>query len=214
MAKSSRTKHHSPNIAQFPARGEEGTRFKPVIGVPGNDWYIMNMDFSGIQLRIAAFKSGDPNMIDAFVNQSGDLHSVSAQAIFTPDMPLTEFLKVKDKQPYKDFRQKAKCFVAGTKIRTSLGDVSIESFVPELNSGFFTPFLREDFHVVNRHGDSSPIESSYFQENVKETFEILLDNGDRIEVTGDHKFPVLRGSIECVVRAEDLLPGDKLIQVD
>jgi len=108
MAKSGRMKCYGPNISQFPAQNEEGRLFKPVLGLPGDDWYFLNMDFSGVQLRIIAVKSMDPAMINAFVKLSGDLHSVTAQAVFFPRMSLEEFMKLKSQEPYKSYRFKAK----------------------------------------------------------------------------------------------------------
>lgn len=47
-------------------------------------------------------------MIDAFVNRNGDLHSITAQSLFTPRMTIEEFMKVKDDEPYKTYRYKSK----------------------------------------------------------------------------------------------------------
>ena len=98
---------HSPNLAQFPKDGIIGKRFRPVLLCP-EDYYIGEADMSGFQLRIAAIYSGDENMMDVFLNQSGDLHSMTSVKIFARDMSLEEFMKVKGKDPYKLYRKRSK----------------------------------------------------------------------------------------------------------
>lgn len=44
--------------------------------------YIFTIDFSGVELRMAANLSGEPKWIDSFINGDGDLHMLSAMNIF------------------------------------------------------------------------------------------------------------------------------------
>lgn len=107
MADTARTKHSAPNIAAFPSQGKEAKIFKPVIKCP-DDYYIMNMDVAGFQLRLGAIYSGDKNMMDAFINLGGDLHSMTCRNLFARDLSIEEFMKVKKQEPHASFRIKSK----------------------------------------------------------------------------------------------------------
>lgn len=106
-ADSFRSTSYNPNIQQMPKHGEEGKMFRPSFKCP-DGYYICEADYSGFQLRIAAIYSKDPALIDVFVNQSGDLHSKTAQGLFARDITFEEFLKRKKEEPYKTFRFRAK----------------------------------------------------------------------------------------------------------
>lgn len=108
LANSHRNRANSPNLQQVPHHGDKAWRIRSFFDVPSKDYYISEFDYSGLQLRIAAILSGDENMKDVFVNQGGDLHSMTARSIFTPDMELKDFLKLKKEDPYEGYRFKAK----------------------------------------------------------------------------------------------------------
>lgn len=92
-----------PNIQQFPKDKIARTIFK----LPEN--YIFGeFDISGFHLRLMAFLSSDPIMEDIFVNQSGDMHSMTGNAVFARGIPFEEFLSKKGQEPYKTYRQDAK----------------------------------------------------------------------------------------------------------
>lgn len=106
-ADSFRSTSYAPNIQQMPKQGHEGKIFRPSFKCP-DGYYICEADYAGFQLRIAAIYSKDPALIDVFVNQSGDLHSKTAQGLFARDITFEEFLKRKKEEPYKTFRFRAK----------------------------------------------------------------------------------------------------------
>lgn len=108
MADTLRNKCSAPNIQAFPSQGDDGKAFKPIIGCPGDEWYIMNMDYSGIQLRLGAIASKDKTMIEAYTKHGGDLHSVTAKNVFARDITFEQFIKLKDKEPYATYRFKSK----------------------------------------------------------------------------------------------------------
>jgi DNA polymerase-1 len=103
-----RTTAHNPNLQQMPKQGKEGKRFRPIFKTPNNDYLFFEADYSGFQLRIGAIESKDEVMKDIFCNKNGDMHSLTAQSFFTPDLSIEEFLKVKGKEPYKTYRSQAK----------------------------------------------------------------------------------------------------------
>lgn len=67
--------------------------FKP----PSPDYYIAELDGKGYQLRIGAAVADDDVMRQAFSDPKigGDLHSVTTQAIFKPDLTIEEILNLK-----------------------------------------------------------------------------------------------------------------------
>lgn len=107
MTDSGRASCNNPNFQNQPKQGGYAKRFRKIYYCP-KDWYYGGFDYSGFQLRIAAIYSQDENMLDAFVNRGGDLHSATAQIVFARNMTLDEFIANKGKQPYKKWRFEAK----------------------------------------------------------------------------------------------------------
>ena len=91
---------HSDSPVELYRRGEKDK----------NPYVYAEGDYAGFQLRIIAMYSGDKNMIHAFRDLGGDLHSMTAVAAFHPfnDITLEEFMQHKKEQPYKHERKAAK----------------------------------------------------------------------------------------------------------
>lgn len=104
---SGRSACSNPNLQQMPKQGKEGRLFRPSFKCPKGYW-IAEPDYSGFQLRIVQVLSKDPVMEDIFLNQGGDMHSITAASVFCPGMPTSEFLSKKKYEPYKTYRQLAK----------------------------------------------------------------------------------------------------------
>lgn len=107
MTDSGRASCNNPNFQNQPKQGKYAKRFRKIYHCP-TDWYYGGFDYSGFQLRIASIYSKDENMLDAFINRGGDLHSATAQIVFARNMTLDEFIANKNKQPYKKWRFEAK----------------------------------------------------------------------------------------------------------
>ena len=212
MTDSGRANSNTPNFQNQPKQGQYAKRFRKIY-LCEKDYYYGGFDYSGFQLRIAAIFSKDENMLDAFINRGGDLHSATAQIVFARDMTLDDFIANKNKQPYKRYRFEAKavnfCFVEGTLIKTNKGNIPIQEFVPEINPLDVTLY-GGDIRLLDRYGLEKEIKSTFFG-YVEKTIEIELENGDIIEVTEDHLFPVLREGKEITVKAIDLLETDEFI---
>jgi len=93
----------SPNLQNFPKRGDEGKAFRKVFIAPEN-YYFCEADYAGFQLRLMGIYSKDETMIDAFVNQGGDLHSVTGCEVFSQGTELSYFMEHKKEDPYKTAR--------------------------------------------------------------------------------------------------------------
>ncbi len=81
-----------PNLQNIPVRTELGRELRRFFLPSGEDYVIIDADYSQIELRLLAHISGDRNMIDAFLG-GVDIHTSTAAAVFgvseesvTPEM--------------------------------------------------------------------------------------------------------------------------------
>lgn len=80
-----------PNLQNIPTRTEEGRRIRRAfIGTPGRR--LLSIDYSQIELRLAAHMAKDPGMTEAFL-RGEDIHAATAAAVYgvplagvTPEM--------------------------------------------------------------------------------------------------------------------------------
>lgn len=144
LAQSHRNKCSSPNFQQIPKSTSTAKDFRRIFITPSPSYFIAEGDFSAFQLRIAAVLSGDQNLKDAFVKY-GDVHSMTAVAIFHRDMSVEDFMKVKHDHPYKEQRDIAKTtnfrFLFGgsaysfadSELRLAWTEEYCENFINDLN---------------------------------------------------------------------------------
>lgn len=78
-----------PNLQNIPARTKEGEIIRQAFGTD-KGWLILGLDYSQIELRIAAHLSGDKKMLKAFLNNK-DIHQATAAEI--NDVKLVEVTK-------------------------------------------------------------------------------------------------------------------------
>jgi len=78
-----------PNLQNIPVRTDLGREIRKAF-VAENGYKILSLDYSQIELRLAAHMSGDKKMIDAF-KQGEDIHTATAAAI--NDVSLEEVTK-------------------------------------------------------------------------------------------------------------------------
>nr|MBO2493493.1 DNA polymerase I [Clostridia bacterium] len=70
-----------PNLQNIPVKLEMGRRIRKVFVASGEDYVLVDADYSQIELRVLAHMSGDPTFIDAFKNNQ-DIHLRTASEIF------------------------------------------------------------------------------------------------------------------------------------
>lgn len=70
-----------PNLQNIPVKLEMGRRIRKVFVASGEDYVLVDADYSQIELRILAHMSGDPTFIEAFRNNQ-DIHLRTASEIF------------------------------------------------------------------------------------------------------------------------------------
>jgi len=143
---------------------------------------LASIDYSGIELRVAANIANEPVWIEAFLNKR-DIHEETAKLIFKEGV---------DK--YK--RKLAKCVTGDTSIDFSniygeLYSKNIGSLFHEIDlapDSFYE--LKDPLYVLNEFGDSKPVRDLYYG-GEQDTIRLELDNGIFIEGTGNHKVRVI-----------------------
>ncbi len=82
----------NPNLQNIPVRGERGREIRRAFIAQYPDTVLMSADYSQIELRIMAYMSGDPGLVNAF-KAGQDIHAATAAALFgvpveqvTPEM--------------------------------------------------------------------------------------------------------------------------------
>lgn len=113
LASSGRSKCSNPNLSNIPKHGEKAKVIRGIFSPPSDDFVIAEDDGAGLQLRIGAILSDDPVMRRIFTELSGDMHSMTAQAILKRDLSLEEFMSRKKEPEIKETRFKAKAINFG-----------------------------------------------------------------------------------------------------
>ncbi len=79
-AATGRLSSNSPNLQNIPTRTEEGRKVRRgFIAVPGH--LLIAADYSQIELRVLAHITGDPNLIQTFI-EGRDIHAATAARLF------------------------------------------------------------------------------------------------------------------------------------
>lgn len=126
-----------PGLQNIPIRTEEGRAIrKGFVAEEGYD--LVSIDYSQIELRIAAILSGDEKMIDIFKNKE-DVHSGVASRVFN----------VPQEEVTKEMRRKAKVINFGilygmgvNALRGNLGEGTSREEAQEFLNAYFNTFTR------------------------------------------------------------------------
>lgn len=126
-----------PGLQNIPIRTEEGRAIrKAFIAEEGFD--LVSIDYSQIELRIAAILSGDKKLIEIFKNKE-DVHSGVASRVFN----------VPENEVTKDMRRKAKVINFGilygmgvNALRANLGEGTSREEAQEFLNAYFNTFTR------------------------------------------------------------------------
>lgn len=84
VASTGRLSSASPNLQNIPTRSAEGREIRQAFEAE-KGYKLLGLDYSQIELRLAAHLSKDPQMIKAFLNKE-DIHSATAAAINSVNM--------------------------------------------------------------------------------------------------------------------------------
>ena len=126
-----------PNLQNIPMRTAEGRMVRGAF-VAENGYQLVAIDYSQIELRIAAIMSKDPQMIEIF-KRGEDVHSGVASRVFG----------VSESEVTADMRRKAKVINFGilygmgvNALRTNLGDDTPRAEAQEFLNAYFNTFTR------------------------------------------------------------------------
>jgi DNA polymerase-1 len=126
-----------PNVQNIPIRTEEGRLVRGAfVAAPG--YQLVAIDYSQIELRIAAILSGDPNLVEIF-KRGEDVHTGVAVRVFG----------VKPAEVTPNMRRKAKVINFGilygmgvNALRQNLGDDTPRQEAQEFLNAYFNTFTR------------------------------------------------------------------------
>ena len=126
-----------PNLQNIPIRSKEGRAIRGAF-VAGNGNELVAVDYSQIELRIAAILSGDKNLIEIFKNGE-DVHAGVASRVFG----------VEQSEVTSDMRRKAKVINFGilygmgvNALRANLGEEATREEAQEFLNAYFNTFTR------------------------------------------------------------------------
>lgn len=126
-----------PGLQNIPIRTEEGRAIRKAFIAEGG-YDIVSIDYSQIELRVAAVLSGDSKLIEIFKNHE-DVHSGVASRVFG----------VAEKDVTKDMRRKAKVINFGilygmgvNALRGNLGEGTSREEAQEFLNAYFNTFTR------------------------------------------------------------------------
>ena len=81
VASTGRLSSSNPNLQNIPIRDKRGKRIRAAFIASDDDHLLLSADYSQIELRLMADLSGDPALIEAFL-QGEDIHTATAAKIF------------------------------------------------------------------------------------------------------------------------------------
>ncbi|TVR45067.1 MAG: DNA polymerase I [Planctomycetota bacterium] len=87
VAATGRLASRDPNLQNIPVRSEFGRQIRRAFVSRGSEYQLLSLDYSQIELRIAAELSGDPGLAEAFAS-GYDIHTATAAAVYgvLPDL--------------------------------------------------------------------------------------------------------------------------------
>jgi DNA polymerase-1 len=85
IASTGRISSSEPNLQNIPIKMEMGRRIRRVFVPQNPENYLVDADYSQIELRILAHISGDKSLIEAF-NKGQDIHTQTASQVFDVDI--------------------------------------------------------------------------------------------------------------------------------
>lgn len=128
---SGRTRCRNPNMQNVPTRGKFTKEIKACLCTPNDEeYYMVTIDFSALQLRLASIDCGDEILEKVFTSKNADVHSQTGYNVFAMNKEIdVEIITVEDE------KGKIHEFLGGELVETKRGEV-------------FAKDLREDDEIV------------------------------------------------------------------
>jgi DNA polymerase I-like protein with 3'-5' exonuclease and polymerase domains len=171
-----RTNSTEPNGQNFPTRGEWAKPYLSIFVAPPG-WKIVAADLSQIELRIAAWMSGDAEMLSIYL-ANGDIHSATAKIVANLSDAEWDAL---DKKKKKELRTKAKVVNFG--------------FIYGMSWRKFLVYAFTDYGVVFSEQEAEAIRTRFFQRYSR----LLTWHNDQRSLAHKHRaVRALHGSVRHV----------------
>lgn len=149
IAATGRLSSSDPNLQNIPIRTELGREVRKAF-VAEKGFRLVSIDYSQIELRLAAHLSEDPKMMKVF-QSGGDIHTVTAQEIFGIPNP---------EDVTSDMRRSAKTINFG--VLYGLSAYGLKSRIPGVSVASAEDFINKYFETYKRL-------SEYLDEVIEET---------------------------------------------
>src|SRR3989344_1292174 len=134
IAATGRLSSSDPNLQNIPIRAQFGRKIRAAFAAD-KGFKLVAVDYSQIELRLAAHLSGDPKMIKVF-QEGGDIHEATAREIFgTSDVTA-------------DMRRSAKTINFG--VLYGLSAYGLTSRIPGVSQGSAKDFIEKYFETYSR----------------------------------------------------------------
>jgi DNA polymerase I len=157
-----------PNLQNIPSKGDMGPRIRRCF-VPDDGNKLIINDYSAQEPRVTADKCGDPALIDFFLNDGGDIHSLVASKMFTVINGVETEVKNEKNHPNFKLRQIGK--VIGLKL-----DYGGTAYTLKHDLGG-TEAEAQAF--IDAYYAAFPLKKQYFNRAIKDAFDkgyILIDS--------------------------------------
>lgn len=139
-----RTASADPNGQNFPKRGKLAKKYREIFVAPPG-YVLLEVDFSQIELRIAAIMAQDPTMLELY-RQGADIHAATAAAVM--GLTLEQFNQLpKDTRDHKRFQAKAVNF----------------GFLYGMGWRKFITYARTEYKITFSEEEAQQIRSTFFR---------------------------------------------------
>ena len=130
-----RMSSQNPNLQNIPIKSDHGRRIRSAFAAP-NGRVVVTLDYSQIELRIAAGLSGDEKLVDTF-KRGGDVHAAVAAEVFDVPPEMVDY----------EMRRRAKVINFGilygmgvNALRANLGETVTRDDAAKFLSEYFKDF--------------------------------------------------------------------------
>ena len=137
IAATGRLSSSDPNLQNIPIRTEFGRKIRQAF-VAEKGFKLVSLDYSQIELRLAAHLSQDPKMIEVF-KSGGDIHTVTAQEIFGVTNP---------RDVTQEMRRSAKTINFG--VLYGLSAYGLKNRIPGVSQGRAEDFINRYFETYKQ----------------------------------------------------------------
>ena len=141
-AATGRMSSSNPNVQNIPIRGEIGAQVRRafIARDAGKDPQLLSADYSQVELRIMAHMTGDPGLVNAFLNDE-DIHSATASQVFGVDIDAVT----------SEMRRRAKVFNFGVLYGLSEYGLSVRERIPREDAANFIRTYFEKYPGIQEY---------------------------------------------------------------